>query len=299
MECGAGAVVATKAFGAAFPVAGVVILGGFLAYKLLKRDTPRLEYGGYRIYEDHSGEQPSKRRKPLQQQQQDGEKDSSEVADYLNVGAVGTYSSILDNERPFSRGKDGDKGYVEADHIPPLESLRRARDQPEFRLLRHINPSLYNMVLSLRDDPYGRNLLTVQVLKHHHRDALSTGASDISKECRLLLARRIARGEVKKMLKQAFIIAHPYVSQQIRDDAEMGNKTPKRKVLISKDRTMEIYRKAFLQLIQRYFEMGIIKSEDKRDLIDYVENHGYLDRDSEAYQEILEIVKRGKLKKRN
>lgn len=34
-----------------------------------------------------------------------------------------------------------------------------------------------------------------------------------------VLARRIARGEAKVMLKQAMIIAHPYVYQQMRGDA--------------------------------------------------------------------------------
>ncbi|XP_071389119.1 uncharacterized protein [Centroberyx affinis] len=293
MACIGGAVLAgTGLFGAvvnAFPVAvgGAVVLTVYGGYKLIKKGVELVEE-----YTDNSGEAPSQRRKSFQQQQEDGEKNSSEMAEDLNLGAVDTYSNIKRHKRNFSRGEDGDKGYVEADHIPPLESLRRAEDQPEFDSLQHINPSLYNMVLSLRNDPRGENLLTVQVSTHHHRDALSTGASRASRECRLLLSRRIARGEVKKMLKQAFIIAHPYVSQQIRDDAEMGNKTPKRKSKITKDRTMEIYRKAFLKVLQYYFEKGIINSEQLRDLIEYVENHGYLDRDSEEYQEILEIVMR-------
>ena len=83
--------------------------------------------------------------------------------------------SILKDKRNFSKGKDGDKGYVEADHIPPLDSLRRAAQQPAFQRLRSINRGLYDMVRSLENDPRGMNLFTIQVPTHNHRAALSTG----------------------------------------------------------------------------------------------------------------------------
>ncbi|XP_029910589.1 uncharacterized protein LOC115361316 [Myripristis murdjan] len=241
----------------------------------------------------HDGDGHSeKKRKPLQQQQEDGDMNSSEVESTTNLGATDKYKVIKRHYRDFSRGEDGDKGYVEADHIPPLESLRRAPEQQEFQSLRDINPNLYNMVLSLRDDKHGDNLPTVQVLTHHHRDALSTGASRVSTEVRLLLARRIARGQVQPMLKQAFIIAHPYASQQIRNDAGVGSRQWLERLSISEDRTVRIYTRAFHSLLRIYSNMGIISAEQFALLTEYVDNHGYLDRDCDEYKEILETVRR-------
>ncbi|KAG7255787.1 hypothetical protein CRUP_017297, partial [Coryphaenoides rupestris] len=126
------------------------------------------------------------------------------------------------------REKMGTKGYVEADHIPPMDSLRRAESYPEFSTLHIRNPVLHHMVISLRrakqckgtdlyegTDPYGKNLLAIQVATEHHRTALST----VSKAARGVVAQRIASGDVKTMLKQAMIIAHPFASQMIREYA--------------------------------------------------------------------------------
>ncbi|CAL8285796.1 unnamed protein product [Lota lota] len=228
----------------------------------------------------------------IRSQQEAGDLDSSEVEIYLNLGSVGTYKQIIRDKRPFSKGRDGDKGYVEADHIPPLDSLRRAEQDPEFWMLRQRNPALYDMVMSLRDDPHGRNLLTVQVSTQHHREALSTGNSRASRAVRGVLARRIARAEVKVMLKQAFIIAHPFVSRQIRDHAEIVNKAPTERILISADRTMDIYRRAFMEVIKYYYEKRIITAIEVLELMQYVENHGYTDIQSSEYKEIFDTVKR-------
>ncbi|XP_029900329.1 uncharacterized protein LOC115354208 [Myripristis murdjan] len=230
--------------------------------------------------------------KSFQQQQQDGDLDSSEVENMLFLGQTGTYAFVKRNLREFSKGEDGDKGLVEADHIPPLESIRRAAEQPGFQSLHRANRGLYNMVMSLRADPRGENLFTVQVARHHHRDALSTGASRASREARLLLSRSIARGDALVMLKQAFIIAHPYASQQIRDDAALGNRSHERRVFISRDRTMRIYTTAFHSLLVKYRELDIINDAEFKHLIEYVNNCGYLDRRSPEYIDILDIVKR-------
>ncbi|XP_029901024.1 uncharacterized protein LOC115354695 isoform X2 [Myripristis murdjan] len=238
--------------------------------------------------QDHGG--PSQR-KSLPQQQLDGDIDSSEVANITHLGATGTYSNVKRDDREFSKGKDGDKGLVEADHIPPLDSVRRAAEEPLFWFLRFRNPRLYDLVISLRDDPRGENLLTVQVLKHHHRDALSTGSSRVSREARLLLARSIARGDVSSMLKLAFIIAHPYAAQQIRDDAGIGNRPQEMALIISEDRTMRIYTAAFHKLLVQYRDLGIMNQRQFRHLTEYVDNCGYLERGSSEYEEILKIVR--------
>ncbi|KAM4634134.1 uncharacterized protein ACJ7VT_008118 [Polymixia lowei] len=242
--------------------------------------------------EESEEEEEEEKRKPLKLKQQDGDINSSEVAEFLDIGVVDTYSRIKRHKRDFSKGKDGDKGYVEADHIPPLDSFKKAMKQDGFSDLLFINPALYEMVTSLVLDRRGEHLITAQVSTHHHRDALSTGNSRVAKECRLLLSRRIARGDAKTMLKQAFMIAHPYVSRQIREDAGIGNRPPRRIIFLSRIRTMNLYRRAFISIIDEFYRRGIITHKERCELIDYVNNDMYLDRDSELYQELVEIVRR-------
>ncbi|KAG7256321.1 hypothetical protein CRUP_036523, partial [Coryphaenoides rupestris] len=196
----------------------------------------------------------------------------------------------IKNERNFSKGEDGDKGYVEADHIPPLDSLRRAESYAEFRTLRSRNRVLYDMVISLRTDPRGRNLLAIQVATEHHRTALSTGSSAGSRAARGVVAQRIASGDVKTMLKQAMIITHSFASQMIRENAERSSRTPIQRILFTPNRTMDYYRDAFLGVVHHYFyEQKIILSyEEYEELVQWVMNDGYLDFSSSEYIEILE-----------
>lgn len=56
---------------------------------------------------------------------------------------------------------------------------------------------------------------------------------------------------------------------------------------------MRIYRNAFTQLVNYYhYVKGIIDSEEYRNLMEYVEHDGYLDRYSCEYEEIVDIVRR-------
>ena len=85
--------------------------------------------------------------------------------------------------------KPEDEGKMEADHIPPMDSLKRAKDEPNFKALQNNNRVLYDMVMSLETDPKGRNLLAMVVSTPHHRRALSTGSSKESKAARYCLLR--------------------------------------------------------------------------------------------------------------
>lgn len=257
----------------------------YTAYKLVERQNRDF------VYEFANSRKSTPVKVPIREKQEKGDMDSSEVEDHLHLGKADLYKNIKRYERPFSQGKDGEKGYVEADHIPPLDSLRRAEHQPGFSQLRHRNRGLYDMVLSLRNDPRGENLLAIQVSTHHHRDALSTGASAASSAARLLVARTIASGNGKLMLKQAMIIAHPYASQEIRYRAGIERRPPRRLILLSRGRTMDIYRNAFFQVVKYYYEKGIIDVQEYLDLMRYVQNDGYIDCDSEEFQEMLEFVK--------
>lgn len=67
-----------------------------------------------------------------------------------------------------------------------------------------------------------------------------------------------------------------------------------RRILLSRDRTMNIYRRAFLEVVQYYYDKGIINESEMLELVKYVENFGYFDTHSSEYQEIFDIVKRSK-----
>ncbi|KAJ3580928.1 hypothetical protein NHX12_017302, partial [Muraenolepis orangiensis] len=122
--------------------------------------------------------EPGDNKTSIRERQEKEILDSSEVEEYLHLGEYGSYRHLTKNERPFVSGEEGDKRYVEADHIPPLDSMKRARSEAEFPRLRLINPALYNMVNSLfTTDLQGMELFAIQVSTHHHRQALSSGNS--------------------------------------------------------------------------------------------------------------------------
>ncbi|KAJ8263020.1 hypothetical protein COCON_G00154770 [Conger conger] len=250
-------------------------------------------FAAYQLYQHARQGQEGARRRLIIERQENGDMDSSEVEEFLHLGSADRYKYILKNKRPFTR--EGYVYHVEADHIPPLQSLHRAREQREFPLLKYKNPNLYRIVMEMKTDPPGQERLTVQVPTDLHRAALSSGNSTASTECRLLLARRIASGETTLMLKQAFIIAHPFSSQQIRRTTGlpgMENKIPQ-KIELKRDRIVKIYKKAFLTLIRMYCDIEmIIDCKERDDLIEYVEKGMYLNEESEEYKEILDIVRR-------
>ncbi|KAK0133651.1 hypothetical protein N1851_030841 [Merluccius polli] len=180
------------------------------------------------------------------------------------------------------------KGTMEADHIPPMDSLKRAENEPNFNALQNSNKVLYDMVMSLKTDKDGSNLLVMEVSTPHHRVALSTGSSKESHAARGVVACSIARGEVTVMLKQAMIIAHPYCAQKIRENAGIATETTETQI----DETKAFYRTVFLKMINYYCEKGLINEIEKSELEEYVNKDGYLEENSPEYQEILEAVRR-------
>ncbi|KAK6290940.1 hypothetical protein J4Q44_G00386590 [Coregonus suidteri] len=107
-----------------------------------------------------------------------------DIAYAYQLGLVGPYKRVK-NTRLISEYM-GERGVVEADHIPPKSSLKLARDQQsQMKDLQQKNPKLYDMINRIGSDSNGENLPTMRVLKQHHRNALTTGASKASVICRL------------------------------------------------------------------------------------------------------------------
>ncbi|KAK0140724.1 hypothetical protein N1851_022293 [Merluccius polli] len=171
-------------------------------------------------------------------------------------------------KRPLKRE---DKGKMEADHIPPMDSLKRAEKEPNFNELKNRNKVLYDMVMSVKTTNGRKKLHAITVHAHHHRGALSTGSRKESDAARGVVARSIARGEARLMLKQAMIIAHPYCAQKMRENAGLT---------------------VFLKMINYYCEKGLINESEKSDLEKYVNKDGYLEEYSPEYQQILKVVRR-------
>ncbi|XP_029919549.1 uncharacterized protein LOC115367773 [Myripristis murdjan] len=240
-----------------------------------------------------SQNQGANQQKPKQQKQQTediSDSNSSEVANDLNAGGAGSYKHL--KNRRLSERDDCYKCCMEADHIPPLDSWKRARQHPEFDSLKYINPALHKMACSLENDKTGQNLLAIEVPTQSHRVNLTTGNSKISQSVRTLLADYIVLGQAERMLKLAFIVAHPVASNQIRKDAGFPEKECEGIVEFREERILKIYRKGFLELLELYHEKKVINQEELERLTEFVENKRFLQRESDEYKEILGDVKK-------
>ena len=88
-----------------------------------------------------------------------------------------------------ARQSKNNSGPVNADHILPKDSIRKAwertKDKPELQeQLKNSNPKLYEMIESIKDDNNGQNLIAMEVLAADHRCALTMGQSQHAKKCR-------------------------------------------------------------------------------------------------------------------
>ncbi|KAK6290941.1 hypothetical protein J4Q44_G00386600 [Coregonus suidteri] len=100
---------------------------------------------------------------------------------------------------------------------PTKSSLKLARDQQsQMKDTSTEESKAYDMINRIGSDSNGENLPTMRVLKQHHRNALTTGASKASVICRKLQADTLVSGDVEKSLKFSFIMAHPIASDQLR-----------------------------------------------------------------------------------
>ncbi|CAL8299249.1 unnamed protein product [Boreogadus saida] len=224
--------------------------------------------------------------------------DSSELERAFDVGASGTYKDVQKNHRKFSRGtgNPGHKGVVEADHMPPKDSLKKAAKEPLIWILGESEKFEGLLKMLQKKDRNGRNLFTLQVLKGQHRTALTTGNSGESVAVRDVLANTFAIGEVVSALKQTFLVSHPISSMELREKAGIQRK-PQEEIFGS-DRTMRIYRDGFVDLIIFFFERNIIDVVELFALWDHITDHygvgGDFDRHSDEYVLLIDAIRKSK-----
>ncbi|XP_045074124.1 uncharacterized protein LOC121583538 [Coregonus clupeaformis] len=210
-----------------------------------------------------------------------------DIAYAYQLGSVGPYKRVK-NTRLISEYM-GERGVVEADHIPPKSSLKLARDQQsQMKDLQQKNPKLYDMINRIGSDSNGENLPTMRVLKQHHRNALTTGASKASVICRKLQADTLVSGDVEKSLKFSFIMAHPIASDQLR--AGNTNQLTPGSIIMSHEGTVLYYKAGFNQMLNHYCKEGIIDQNQRKRLKSWVADEKYLDQNTPEYNDIRTAI---------
>ncbi|KAL0968876.1 hypothetical protein UPYG_G00273050 [Umbra pygmaea] len=172
-------------------------------------------------------------------------------------------------------------------HIPPLASLWMARHDQRLSRLQEVNIVLYKMVMSLDFDPNGENLLTMRALPLDHQHDLTTGTSKETHVCRLLVAESILEGNAAIMLKKTLIMANPETNWKLRQDAGLAGDE-----VYPGEGTRRRYNKGSIRIVKRYHKRGIINSNDKEQLISWVREEQYLNRDTTEYKQIRADIKR-------
>ncbi|XP_024263815.2 uncharacterized protein LOC112239612 [Oncorhynchus tshawytscha] len=280
----------------AFPVAlGTVAVGGFILIKAIHKK-PSYHPGSPIITRsvkvksnEASGNEPTGNAASKKTEGQPSSNETTIIIAY-GLGVVDTYKNVKKG-RPSQFGL-GNFGMAEADHIPPLASLRIARNHERLDRLLQVNPRLHEMIMSLDYDPTGQNLLTMRVLYQDHRDALTTGNSRESQVSSHLLAETIVDGDAALMLRKAFIMGHPISSWQLREDAGLAAPYTDGNIDMSDEGTRHYYRCGYIELVEAYHRKGIINKNQAKQLISWVEKEMHLDRDTQEYKEILDYIKR-------
>ncbi|CAB1318246.1 unnamed protein product [Coregonus sp. 'balchen'] len=189
-----------------------------------------------------------------------------DIAYAYQLGLVGPYKRVK-NTRLISEYM-GERGVVEADHIPPKSSLKQARDQQsQMKDLQQKNPKLYDMINSIGSDSNGENLPTMR-----------------------LLADTLASGDVEKSLKFSFIMAHPIASDQLRDKAGNPNRLTPGPTVISPEGTVLYYKAGFNQMLNHYCKEGIIDQNQLKSLKSWVADEKYLDQNTPEYKDICTAI---------
>ncbi|CAB1337457.1 unnamed protein product, partial [Coregonus sp. 'balchen'] len=211
-----------------------------------------------------------------------------DIAELYDLGYVATYTDIKNTL------KSG-MGIVEADHVIPKDTLKRALVHDDLKELKKKNPQLHALVKSIQSDQKGIGHLVMQVLYQHHRIALTTGNCIEAQQCRALLADTLVSGNAEKMLKQAMIMANPVSSQKLRDDAGIKKRSSKGKYQhFSEDGTNCYYKAGFMNVFGEFLKMGIVDQNQHEKLNSWAKENKHLDINTEEYKEIREKI-RGKL----
>ncbi|KAJ7996402.1 hypothetical protein DPEC_G00236710 [Dallia pectoralis] len=215
------------------------------------------------------------------------------IAKNYQLALVGPYKRMK-NTSLFSNEKEN-RGIVVADHIPPKDSLKLARDHPQIEDLRQKNPKLYDLIDSVGSDPNGMNLVAMRVLTQHHRDALTTGTSKESDNCRKLLADTLVKGDAEKSLKLSFIISHPVASNQLQHNAGNPLSLGSNASFMSTEGTVSYYKAGFNQMLNHHSEQGYIEQNQLESLKSWVADDKYLDLNTPESTDVLKAIERKNL----
>ncbi|KAL0965752.1 hypothetical protein UPYG_G00285250 [Umbra pygmaea] len=207
-----------------------------------------------------------------------------------NLGLVGPYKRVRNTI--FKTSHDKENQSVEVDHIPPKSLLKLASDNPKIDNLKQNNPKLYDMITSTESDPRGENMLTMVVLRFHHRVALTTGNSKQSVNCRKLLAETLVSDDVEESLKLSFIMAHPVASTQIRQSAGISTPYFSNANCMTLEGTVSYYKAGFNEILIHHSKEGVIDQNQLEKLKSWVDDDKYLDQNTPEYSHILTAIQK-------
>ncbi|XP_063074230.1 trichohyalin-like [Engraulis encrasicolus] len=214
---------------------------------------------------------------------------------------VGMFKKSLKSlRRKRQRTNKGDvdrNSPVNADHVPPKSAFQKARrileeNSQESQNLKEKNPKLYEIIQNARNDARGDNLLAMEVLTSHHRQALTTGNYLESQRCRELVCNSAVSGDGEKMIKLSLILAHPMTSQNLREDA--GIQRQRLNHSLSEDATKGYYKIGNLEIVKQYCKLGVIDQNQRDRLLSWVQEDGYLNHETSEYKECLDTCKSAK-----
>ncbi|KAF7706858.1 hypothetical protein HF521_020112 [Silurus meridionalis] len=180
-------------------------------------------------------------------------KNKEDVVKDYNLGEAGTYESLVNMKKPTP-------GVVDADHIPPKDCFRQLyneykKNKSDLRDLKEKNVALYNLVMNMKNDNNGTELICMNALYKDHHCALTSRNSKEAITCRSLLAETMKSGDMEKVLKLSLIMAHPESSNSLRTDNNKQRET---------SRFMDTYYKpGFKNLINKYAEKSLINNTQK------------------------------------
>ncbi|XP_067449614.1 uncharacterized protein [Thunnus thynnus] len=205
------------------------------------------------------------------------------------LASVEKYKWLID-----ARQSKNNSGTVNADHVPPKDSIRKAwertKDKPELQeQLKNSNPKLYEMIESIKDDNNGRNLIAMEVLAKDHKRALTTASSHQAMKCRELLAESLVSGDVETMLKQSMIVAHPLTSQELMADLGENRRPPHNEM--SKEGIRGYYKAGYTNLVTVYSRQGLIDQNQKDQLMEWVNQDKHEDKNTPEYLSIRNSLK--------
>ncbi|KAK3546545.1 hypothetical protein QTP70_026927 [Hemibagrus guttatus] len=217
------------------------------------------------------------------------DKAPEDIINAYHLGEVAEYEGLLDMDKPTP-------GVVEADHIPPKSSLNELckliRRNPEMaNSLKTNNKAAYELVMSMKNDQNGKKQLCMNTFYSDHRHALTSGNSSESKACRRLLTNTLASGDMEKLLKQSFILAHPGCSEKIRKTLGVQHNFETQNSGLSMTDRYKYYKDGFDKIVREYSRKNLINQNQTARLQEWVKEERYWNTSASEYREINGFIK--------